>query len=57
MVDVKAVRPFESPVNLADIKADDRLADMPLIRQSRLSVMPVTEDQWKIICKKGDTQP
>jgi predicted RNA-binding protein with PUA-like domain len=56
MVDVKAVRPFEKPVSLADIKADERLSDMPLIRQSRLSVMPVTEEQWKIICHKGGTQ-
>jgi len=56
MVDVKAVKPMKTPVSLADIKADERLADMPLIRQSRLSVMPVTEEQWRIVCQKGDTE-
>ena len=56
MVDVKAVKPMKTPVSLADIKADERLSDMPLIRQSRLSVMPVTEAQWKMICDKGETK-
>ncbi|MDX1711086.1 MAG: EVE domain-containing protein [Rhodovibrionaceae bacterium] len=56
MVDVKAVKPMETPVSLVDIKADERLSDMPLIRQSRLSVMPVTEAQWKMICDKGETK-
>ena len=49
-VKVKAVKPLSAPVTLADIKADDRLADLALVRQSRLSVMPVDAKSWKIIC-------
>jgi predicted RNA-binding protein with PUA-like domain len=56
MVDVKAVKPMSQPVTLADIKADERLAEMPLIRQSRLSVMPVAPEQWRLICEKGGTE-
>ncbi|MBR9972396.1 EVE domain-containing protein [Magnetospirillum sulfuroxidans] len=48
--DLKAVAPVPHPVALADIKADPRLADMALIRQSRLSVMPVDDASWGIIC-------
>ena len=57
MVDVKALRPFEKPVTLAQIKAAPRLAGLALVRQSRLSVLPVNEDEWKIICKMGKTRP
>ena len=57
MVDVKALRPFEKPVTLARIKAAPRLAGLALVRQSRLSVLPVSEDEWKIICKMGETRP
>ncbi len=57
MVDVKAVRPFKRPVTLADIKAEEKLADFGLVRQSRLSVVPVSDAQWKLICKMGDTAP
>ena len=57
MVDVKALRPFEKPVTLAEIKAAPRLAGLALVRQSRLSVLPVNEDEWKIICKMGKTRP
>jgi len=52
-VDMKAVRPFPRPVTLADIKADPELADMALIRQSRLSVMPVSKAHWDRICRMG----
>jgi len=52
-VDMKAVRPFPKPVTLADIKADPELADIPLIRQSRLSVMPVSKAHWDRICRMG----
>jgi len=52
-VDVKAVRPFPNPVSLDTIKADDRLADMVLVKNSRLSVQPVTDEEWKIICSLG----
>ncbi len=57
MVDVKALRPFEKPVTLAQIKAAPDLAGLALVRQSRLSVLPVNADEWKIICKMGGTQP
>ncbi len=53
MVDVKAVKPLPAPVTLAQIKAHPKLQNMPIIRQSRLSVSPVTEQEWKIICQLG----
>jgi len=55
MVDVRAVKPMNRPVTLADIKAEPRLQHLDLIRQSRLSVMPVDEDAWKLICAMGET--
>ena len=48
-VPVEPVRPLEKPVTLAEIKAEPRLAKMELIRQSRLSVAPVREEEWKLI--------
>ena len=53
MVDVKAVKAVPTPVTLAEIKADERLHDMPLVRQSRLSVAPVGHEEWDIICAMG----
>ena len=50
-VDVKAVEPVKTPVTLAAIKADPRLKDFGLVRQSRLSVVPVSDEQWKLILK------
>ncbi len=50
MVTVKAVKPVPEPVTLAQIKAEPDLQDMALVRQSRLSVTPVSDDQWKKIC-------
>ena len=55
LVDVRAVAPMNVPVTLADIKADPRLADFGLVRQSRLSVVPVSEEHWRIICAMGET--
>lgn len=52
-VDVKAVAPVPKPVTLADIKQDKALADMALVKYSRLSVQPVTAAEWKHICKLG----
>jgi predicted RNA-binding protein with PUA-like domain len=52
-VDIKAVGPFATPVTLADIKADPRLSDMVLVKNSRLSVQPVTQAEWDIICAMG----
>jgi predicted RNA-binding protein with PUA-like domain len=52
-VDVAAVRPLPTPVTLAQIKANPRLKNMVLVRQSRLSVQPVTDAEWTIICQMG----
>ena len=49
-VDIKATAPVKSPVTLDRIKADERLSDMVLVRNSRLSVQPVTAEQWAIVC-------
>ena len=57
MVDVKAVQPFVEPVTLAQIKAEPRLKDLALVRQSRLSVLPVSKPEWDLICKMGKTSP
>ena len=48
-VPVEPVKPLARPVTLADIKAEPKLAKMELIRQSRLSVAPVREEEWKLI--------
>ena len=50
MVDVKALMPVKTPVTLAQIKGDERLADLALVRQSRLSVVPVSDKHWNILC-------
>ena len=52
-VDLKAVRPLKQPVTLAAVKADKRLKDMVLAKQPRLSVQPVTAEEWKIVSKMG----
>ena len=52
-VDMKAVGPVPRPVTLAAIKADPALADMALVRYSRLSVAPVRPEEWTYICKLG----
>ena len=57
MVDVKALRPFKKPVTLADVKGEPRLENLALVRQSRLSVMPISDDEWQLICVMGETKP
>jgi predicted RNA-binding protein with PUA-like domain len=52
-VDMKAVAPMPRPVTLASIRAEPSLADMALLRLSRLSVQPVTPAQWGRICAMG----
>ena len=52
-VDVRAVGAFPEPVTLADCKADPRLSGMVLVNNTRLSVQPVTADEWKVICQLG----
>ena len=51
MVDVKPLLPVTNLVTLSQIKAEAKLADLSLVRQSRLSVMPVSTSHWKILCK------
>ena len=53
VVDFKAVEPLKTPVTLAYMKTDKKLSEMALIKYSRLSVQPVTADEWKYICKLG----
>jgi predicted RNA-binding protein with PUA-like domain len=53
LVDVQAVKDVPKPVTLAAIKADTAFGDMVLVKYSRLSVQPVTSDEWKRICKMG----
>jgi predicted RNA-binding protein with PUA-like domain len=53
LVDFKPVKPFKTPVTLKQIKDTKALRDMALIRQSRLSVMPVTAAEWETICGMG----
>jgi predicted RNA-binding protein with PUA-like domain len=52
-LDVKAVKPVPKPVTLAAVKAEPRLKDMALVKYSRLSVQPVTAQEWKIVCTMG----
>lgn len=53
MVDIKPVQPLKAPVTLAAIKAEPKLANLRLVKQSRLSVSPVDEKSWKLICSMG----
>ncbi len=52
-VDIKAVASLPRPVTLEQCRADPRLAQMVLVNNSRLSVQPVQEDEWKIVCEMG----
>lgn len=52
-VDIKAVQALPKPVTLDMCRADPRLADMVLVNNSRLSVQPVSDDEWRIICEMG----
>lgn len=56
-VDIKAVATVPNPVTLETIKADPRLAEMVLVRNSRLSVQPVSEDEWNMITTMGGIKP
>ena len=53
VVDLKAVKALPKPVTLAAVKAEERLAKMSLVTSMRLSVQPVTEAEWKIVCGMG----
>jgi predicted RNA-binding protein with PUA-like domain len=56
-VDVRAVDAFARPVTLAAIKADPRLRNLALVRQSRLSVVPIDDDAWSMLCRMGGVRP
>ncbi len=56
-VDIKAVRPVETPVTLVMVKNDPRLSDMVLVNNTRLSVQPVNEEEWKIVCEMAGVSP
>ena len=56
MVVVKAVKSLDKKVTLADIKSNPKLSEISLIKQSRLSVMPIIEDHWKTILAMGQTR-
>ena len=49
----KAIEPLPKPVTLAAIKAEPKLKAMVLVNNTRLSVQPVTADEWKLVCKMG----
>ena len=53
MGDFRAVRALPKPVTLEAIKADKRLTNMTLVKLSRLSVQPVTDAEWKVVCAMG----
>jgi len=53
MVDVAPREPLKTPVTLAAIKAEPKLAKLALVRQGRLSVSPVGAEEWRLICKMG----
>ena len=52
-VDIRAVKPLTKPVTLDEIKLEAKLSEMVLVKNSRLSVQPVTESEWKHILKMG----
>lgn len=56
-VDIRAVRSFARGVRLDEIKARPELAEMVLVKNSRLSVQPVSAEEWRIICQMGETDP
>src|SRR3954452_7381341 len=53
MVDFRALKPLKTPVSLDTIKTESKLKDMILVNNSRLSVQPVSEAEWKLMCKMG----
>ena len=56
-VDIRAVKTMQIPVTLEQIKTDPRLTEMVLVKNSRLSVQPVTTEEWSIICRLGQKNP
>lgn len=56
-VDLKPTKPLSTPVPLASIRYDKRLSQLPLIRQSQLSVMPLDKDEFDVIVAMGNSKP
>ncbi|HEU0111302.1 MAG TPA: EVE domain-containing protein [Flavisolibacter sp.] len=56
VVDLKPVKKLKKPVSLQQVKSDKRLQDMALIRLGRLSVQPVTDEEWKIVLELSQTK-
>ncbi|TWG97987.1 putative RNA-binding protein with PUA-like domain [Mesorhizobium sp. J18] len=56
-VDVRAVRDMPKPVTMKDIKANPKLKEMVLVNNSRLSVQPVTKEEWIEVCRMGGLDP
>ncbi|MBN9886159.1 EVE domain-containing protein [Salipiger abyssi] len=56
-VDIKAMMPVKTPVTLDRIKSEPRLSEMALVRSARLSVQPVTEEEWRIVCEMAGVDP
>jgi predicted RNA-binding protein with PUA-like domain len=56
-VDIKAVRDLPRPVPLDEIKRDERLGNMVLVKNSRLSVQPVAPEEWSLVCTIGGLDP
>jgi predicted RNA-binding protein with PUA-like domain len=57
VVDIKAVKPLKTPVSLEAVKHEPKLAEMALLKLSRLSVQPVTDAEWAIVCAMGGVDP
>ncbi len=53
LVDVKTIKKLKKPVQLSEIKANPKLSNLAIVKQSRLSVMPVDSNSWKLICNTG----
>ena len=56
-VDVRALADMPKPVTLADVKATPELEEMSLVKSMRLSVQPVTDGEWDIVCRMGGLDP
>lgn len=56
-VDIRAVRDMPRPVSLAGIKANPKLSEMALVKSMRLSVQPVTDEEWEEVCRMGGLVP
>lgn len=57
VVDIKAVKPLKTPVSLEAVKHEPKLSQMALLKLSRLSVQPVTDAEWAIVCAMGGVEP